>query len=109
MRRNLLGIIALALLVAAVYGLVVHGVTDDEASMITSICLRVGLVLGAAWLALPQLTRLSGKASPWIIVPVAAAAVAITVRPRTIVVFGPILLLLGLLHLLGRFLRTPPR
>ena len=67
MRRHLLGIISLLLLAAAAYGLVRFGTKESHAEFLSSVCLRGGLVLGAIWLALPQLIRLFKSTSPWFV------------------------------------------
>lgn len=105
MRRHLLGIISLCLILAAIYGLFTHGVGDDQTSMMISMCLRIGMILGAIWLAFPQLIRMSASSSPWTMILIGAIMLAIVIRPKTIVVLGPILLLLGMLHLAGRVLK----
>jgi hypothetical protein len=54
MRRNLLGIIALALLL---FGAVtaINGPGGASAIGVAGSCIKAGLVLGALWLALPQI------------------------------------------------------
>jgi len=55
MHRPTVGIIALVLLAAAAVGLAFS--PQDDPGGIWAACLRVGLVVGALWLALPQLRR----------------------------------------------------
>ncbi|HEY4262985.1 MAG TPA: hypothetical protein VGM98_22685 [Schlesneria sp.] len=53
--RTLVGCIALALLLAA--GILVLSGADGSQGMWAGACLKVGLVMGAFWLALPSITR----------------------------------------------------
>ncbi|MBM4088101.1 MAG: hypothetical protein FJ276_01535 [Planctomycetes bacterium] len=108
MRRHLLGIISLLLLAAAAYGLMRFGTKESHAEFLSSVCLRGGLVLGAIWLALPQLIRLFKSTSPWFVGLLGAASAVIVLRPRTIVVLGPAILLLAVLHFFGWLIRPLP-
>jgi hypothetical protein len=77
MRRHLLGAIALTcLLVGAALQLV-----GDSSSRVewASACLRIGAVLGAVWLALPQLRK---PGSRWLIGAFLTAFIVLAVRPR---------------------------
>lgn len=77
MRRHLLGAIALtALLAGAALQFAGGGSTRLEWA---SACLRVGAVLGAVWLALPQLRRPGNR---WLVGAVLAAFIVLAVRPR---------------------------
>ena len=58
--------------------------------MVQAFCLRLGLVGGATWLAVPQLERVP----PWLAWTLAAVAVALIVRPRLAIWLIPLLLLL---------------
>lgn len=65
MRRNLLGIIAAILLVLGVASMV-GGPGGESARQFSGVCIRSGLVLGALWLALPQIFALVAKAPRWL-------------------------------------------
>ncbi len=109
MRRHLLGILSLVLLAGAVYGLLRYGTAESQASMLSSMCLRIGLVLGAIWLAFPQVRQLSGTMSPWMVAPFALLGIIVLARPRTAVVMVPIALALGVLAFVGWLLKPPTR
>jgi hypothetical protein len=60
MRRNLLGIVAALLLIVG--GISAFGGPGGEsAQQFSGVCIKSGLVLGALWLALPQITALLSK------------------------------------------------
>ena len=57
-RRPIIGLLSIGLLIAAAFLLLVRGGND---LVLGSACLRVGLLLGAVWLAYPQVSRIP----PW--------------------------------------------
>jgi hypothetical protein len=66
MNRNALGIIAAILLVLG--GITaVFGPGGNSASGFAGGCIRVGLVLGALWLALPQILSTAARMPGWAI------------------------------------------
>lgn len=86
--RTLVGIIALVLLIAA--GILMIAGADGSQGMWAGACLKVGLVMGTFWLALPAITRLDvlGHAT-WGTLTVAIAlalAVGRTKVPLTVVI-----------------------
>jgi hypothetical protein len=89
MNRPYVGIIAVGLLALAA-GLSLY---DGTNSGLASALLRVGLVMGAVWLAFPQLAR---PVNWWIVVPVLAAGYAFIKLPPAVkvgvVLASPILL-----------------
>ncbi len=107
MQRHALGAIALVSLVLGISGIAYFGVDDSQTSMAAGMCLRIGLVLGAVWLALPQFQRVSGNAPPWVMGFVMLCLLIVIARPRTILIIGPALLVLGALALIG-WLAKPP-
>ena len=66
MRRTTLGILALLLLVVGVIA-ALRGPADGSAAGFAGGAVRVGLVLGALWLAWPQLASLASRAPRWIL------------------------------------------
>jgi hypothetical protein len=64
MQRKLLGIVALVLLAL---GLIttLRGPTDGGAKGFAGGCIRVGMVLGALWLALPQIKATAASLPRW--------------------------------------------
>ena len=105
MRRHLLGILSAVLLLTGITGVAIYGVGDGRSSMWASVCMRLGLLLGAIWLALPQLMQLSGRTSAFLLTALMVLGSIIAVRPRTVVVLGPLLLILAILYFLGQLLQ----
>ncbi len=106
LRRHALGIASVILLLLAL-GLWWRWPQDSAAAV--AICVRAGLVLGAIWLALPQLSRLIAAVPVWMVFACGISALVLIARPRTIVFIGPALGSALLLHFLGWFLRQPPK
>lgn len=109
--RTLVGSLALAFLV----GFVIASAKDesDSTTLAQSICMRVGVVLGALWLALPK----DGTLGRWAEVSIAKlliiilALIAVVRTPQRFLRFLPILLAVAAI---GRYLKPrdkvrPPR
>ena len=92
-RRWLLGVLAALLLVAGA-SIVYAEPWGGEAKAMGAACLRVGIVLAATWLALPEL----GKVPKWMFVSLLVAVVVVVWRPATVVIVAPSLLLLWALR-----------
>ena len=90
--RALVGVIAVACLVT---GLAV-GIVDDFTNLWCAAFIRVGLVMGAIWVALPSRDREAAWAnlSPGRLIGVMVVAVMLVTRPR---VFFPMLIGAGVL------------
>jgi hypothetical protein len=66
MRRNLLGIVSALLLIVG--GVSAFGGPGGEAAQqFSGVCIKSGLVLGALWLALPQILALIAKSPRWLL------------------------------------------
>ncbi len=92
-RRWLLGVLALLTLVAG--AIIVYAEPwGGDAKPMGSACLRVGIVLGAAWLAQPELEKIP----KWMFMSLLVAVVIICWRPATVVIVVPALLLLWTLR-----------
>ena len=102
-RRHILGIISLCLLTAWIAGLFTVDPTDGTLMMLSSVCMRSGLVLGALWLALPQVTTLLSHYQPWQIGLFCVGLMAVVYRPR---LFVPIVGAFAVLHFAGWIMRT---
>lgn len=87
MHRPTVGLIALGLLLAAA-ALWVWPVGGGGDLGLRPACLRIGLVMGALWLALPQLQGLPG----WLLRATAVAAIVIAWRPKLALVLVPLAL-----------------
>ena len=101
----LLGILALALLTVA-GGISFSGLAS-EYTPVLSVCLRMGLVLGAIWLAFDQVDEMVRRTPPWLMGGAALCLLVIVVRPRAIVAVAPLLAAAAALHYFGRFLKPP--
>jgi len=107
MRRTLLGILSLALLMGA-GGIFLRGLVN-EYPLVFSASLRMGLVLGAMWLAYEQVHEIIRRTPPWVMGGAALGLLIIVVRPRAIVAVGPLLAGAAALHWLGKILNPEPR
>jgi len=76
MRRHLLGLITLCFLVAA-FILFASGSSGPA-----SICFKSGLVLGAIWLAYPQVKDLFSRSPNWMKVAIALGLVLFVISPK---------------------------
>lgn len=108
-RRHALGVIAIAFLAAAVVQGYRLGLAAMQESVSASICLRVGLVLGAAWLAHPQLRQIGQKYPPWMIAAAGFGMLVLLVQPKAFRFMLPILVLLVALQYVSRFFQPRRR
>jgi hypothetical protein len=93
MHRTTVGITAAVLLsAAAVFAFWQPSGWEGHQPMLSGACLRVGLVLGALWLAHPQLSRLPS----WMFGVGAALAVVVALRPKLILLAVPLVVVLWL-------------
>ena len=93
-RRRLLGIIAGGMLIGAV---VLHFAAPDAIAA-KAVCVRVGIVLFAVWLAMPELERIP----KWMFASLLGGVLMVVVRPPSIVVVVPALALLWSLRGIGK-------
>jgi hypothetical protein len=93
--RTQIGLIALVLLVSAA---AIYFGSSVASSMMGTIggLLRVGLVMAALWLALPQLNFIFSRTPKWLLVATVIAAVMVAIRPAIILYAGAALVLLWL-------------
>lgn len=103
-RRHAIGILSGGLLLAAlaIWLLVPPSAT---ASSLLSACVRLGMVLGALWLALPQVGELLTRYPPWLLIALLVFAVAVILQPKTLTFLLPLALVLAAFHFFGRFTR----
>jgi hypothetical protein len=103
MNRTSLGIIAIVLL--ALGGIAMtRGPANCSAAGFAGGCIRVGLVLGALWLALPQLLRFLSRTPKWLLAACGIGVVVCAVKPVLLIAVVP---LLGLLWFFGPRTRAP--
>ena len=91
-RRPIIGILSIVLLVTAVVMLLRSAGSENQA--FGAACLRVGLLLGAVWLAYPQLERIPA----WMFGTLLTALMVMAVRPQMAVLIVPSLLMLWFLR-----------
>ncbi|MFP6765920.1 MAG: hypothetical protein VB858_19980 [Planctomycetaceae bacterium] len=103
--RPLVGIISLCCLIPWGYLMLRYPQAEGDLKMFMGALLRVGLLMGAFWYALPTKNRPAAWAqvSPRTFVAMLAAVIGIVARPR---IFVP---LLGVLAVVGFFLRPRPK
>ncbi len=106
MRRTLLGILALSFLSVA-GGIFLRGSASDY-TLVLSVCLRMGLVLGALWLAFDQVHDMIRRTPPWVMGGIALGMIVVVVRPRAILAVAPLLAGAAALHWLGQLLKPTP-
>lgn len=109
MRRHALGILSLFLLAVSLTGWSLYGLDDSEAKgFLFSSCLRLGLVFGAAWLAFPQVVQMAARVSPTFAILMSIIGMIVVIRPRTAVIFLPLMAIMAALQFVGWLLKPPP-
>ena len=109
MRRHLLGLIALALLLPGAIGLFWGFSTQSHAGMAAGVGVRAGLILGAWWMAFPQLQQLTKNVPFWLTGPVLIGALVVVIRPSSIALVAPAVLILVALQGVGWLFKPLPR
>lgn len=109
MRRHLLGAFALLLLIGGVVGLIASDGDEQRGAVASSVALRAGALLGAIWLALPQLDAFFRRFPPWLLAMLGGGALVIVFRPRLIVYLAPLAGLLAALQFAAWFVRPRMR
>jgi hypothetical protein len=106
MNRMLLGLIALAVLLGGVGTLVLAPRDDNNTALsVAGGLIRVGLVLGALWLALPSITGILTRTPRWVLTAAVIGIIVCVIRPQLLLLVVP--LLLALWFLSSRFLLSP--
>ncbi len=107
MRRILIGITALSFLGAAA-ALFIRGDGNDENVFLLSVCMKVGLVLGAMWLAYDQVLKISQRSPPWLLGIIGVGLLVVVIRPRTLVIVAPLLAAIAVLQFVGWLFKPLP-
>jgi hypothetical protein len=97
MNRTALGLIALLLLVIGGITLWTRGPADDSTTPFAAGCIRVGLVLGALWLALPQIMAFLARTPRWLLTASAIGLIVGAIKPILLIGIVPGLVLLWFL------------
>lgn len=108
-RRHALGLVSLLFIGAGLWVYLAHGGDKDDKAMLSSILLRAGLVMGALWLALPQLFELMTRQPPWLLGCIAIGLGVLIFRPKLFVFVAPVLGGIVLLQVVGWFLKPLPQ
>jgi hypothetical protein len=90
MTRIKIGLAAVVLLVAAVV-LYARGQGGSAGGGLAGACMKVGLVFGALWLALPQIERFIKGAPKWLLAASVAALVVCIFAPWLLLIVVPAL------------------
>ena len=88
MNRLTLGIVAVALIIIGVLAQLQY---PSEGAAFAGACIRVGLVLGALWLALPQISYVWKNTPRWLLIVAAVALVFCVINPWYFVAAVPVL------------------
>jgi hypothetical protein len=110
-RRHILGAVALLLLISAVVLLVGSerfGFEKNVGQMAGTICLRVGLTLGALWLAFPQILAIKAKYPPRLLLAVLGGSLVVLAYPKSFPIVLVLVAVIGAVESLGWFLKPPP-
>ncbi len=117
MRRILLGILSLVFLGVSV-GIYIQGEPDtrfflirtvaDDQKFLLSVCQRVGIVLGAMWLAYDQVLKLGQRSPPWLLGCIGLCLLVIVVRPKAIVVVAPLLAVVAAMQFVSWLFKPLP-
>lgn len=102
MNRTALGIVAAALLAIGLMT-AFRGPADGSAAGFAGGCVRVGLVLAALWLALPQIVSFFTRTPKWLLAASGIGIVVCAVKPLLLLLVVPVL---AGLWLFGPKLRT---
>jgi hypothetical protein len=88
MSRHTLGVVALLLLVVGGFIAVQH---PEGGAAFSGACVRVGMVLGAAWLAWPQIASLWKKTPRWLLIATGVGVAVCVVQPLWALAAIPVL------------------
>jgi len=106
MRRLVLGLFALVMFVGGVIALVAG---RDGGGAAASIAIRVGVLLGAIWLAMPQLARIFQRIPPAMLGAIGIGLVMLVMQPRLLAYVLPLLGVLLVVQYFAKMFRPPAR
>jgi len=109
MRRHALGLFSILFLLGggAIWSFI--GLAENTWQTAASTCLRVGLLLGAGWLAYDQVGQVLKKTPPWLAGTLALAVLIAIIRPRAMLYLLPLLAGLALLQFIGWLFKPLPK
>ena len=111
MRRHLLGIISLTLILIGAAGFYQSRSPSGDVSPMAGYLARAGIMLGAIWLAWPQIQQVFRKFPPWLLGAIGVAVLVLIVSSKLVWAVGLVLIAIVGLKFLGQFLkgREKPR
>ncbi len=89
MNRTALGLVTLLLLIIGGITLGTRGPGDESTTPFAAGCIRVGLVLGALWLALPQIVVFLSKTPKWLLTASAIGLIIGAIKPILLLLIVP--------------------
>ena len=102
-RRLFLGVCSIVLIISAIV-LLLQENQSSTTRVTAGGCMRIGLLLGAIWLAWPQVADVTQNVPAWMGWTLLGSFVVVVSRPRLIVLVGPLVLTLIALNWAGKFL-----
>jgi hypothetical protein len=105
MQRHLVG--GIGLVCVAIWGWLMAVYPDHRVA--AGSCIRIGLVLLAIWLALPQLVRIRLTLPFWLMTSVIVGGLLVAVRPKAAIWVVPLAAALAALHFVGWLFKPLPR
>jgi len=107
-RRHIMGLLGIGFLLGGVVLLVVKGANDSQWSMYASICVRVGLMLSAVWLAFPQVVDLAKRFPPWLMATIVLSGLVVAASPRRALYLVPVVAAIAFLQFVGWLFKPLP-
>ena len=106
MQRYLLGFVALLLTTTGAVLWMQNGASNEVENAFAAACLKIGPVLGALWLAFPQVLQLVRRFPPMLIITIVVSGCFVIVRPKSAPFVIPVLLAILGLHYLGTLFKS---
>ena len=106
MQRHLIGIIGLAGIGYALFVFFRLGYDDGLNQIFPSLCMRLGIVMIAIWLGMPDINRLLKKYPLWLIILAVVAVIGLIVSPKIFPILFGIFVIGCAYHFLSGFFRS---
>lgn len=113
-RRQLLGVLGLGGVLAGIYRVFATDGSLSSMDPLASLLMRVGMLLLALWLALPQIQQVFARVPAWLLGPLAVGCLIVLIRPKLLLLVVPIVATIVALQAAARVLgvfgvkRPPP-
>jgi len=102
LKRKIIGALALGCLIFAA---VIFAATQSTQVASLAICLRLGLVLGACWLALPQLRPILDRLPLLMLGMLLIVAAFLSARPNAFRIIGSLVVVIGVLLAISKWIK----